>query len=72
MIAYLKEKAGIDATLVKKNLITAIIGNKSVEEILMQWFPDGDFTEEDLWDAIAEANDVDVNEIADQDILSFI
>ena len=46
--------------------------NKSVEEILMQWYPDGDFTEEDLWDAIAEANDVDVNEIADQDILSFI
>ena len=38
----------------------------------MQWFPDGDFTEEDLWEAIAEANDVDVNEIADQDILSFI
>ena len=46
--------------------------NKSVEEILMQWYPDGDFTEEDLWDAIAEASDVDVNEIADQDILSFI
>ena len=46
--------------------------NKSVEEILMQWYPDGDFTEEDLWDAIAEANNVDVNEIADQDILSFI
>jgi hypothetical protein len=46
--------------------------NKSVEEILMKWYPDGDFTEEDLWDAIAEANDVDVNEIADQDILSFI
>ena len=46
--------------------------NKSVEEILIQWYPDGDFTEEDLWDAIAEANDVDVNEIADQDILSFI
>ena len=46
--------------------------NKSVEEILMQWYPDGDFTEEDLWDAIAESNDVDVNEIADQDILSFI
>jgi hypothetical protein len=46
--------------------------NKSVEEILMQWYPDGDFTEEDLWDAIAEANDVDVNEIMDQDILEFI
>lgn len=55
-----------------KNASGTNMMNKSVEEILMQWFPDGDFTEEDLWDAIAEANDVDVNEIADQDILSFI
>ena len=55
-----------------KNASGANMMNKSVEEILMQWYPDGDFTEEDLWDAIAEANDVDVNEIADQDILSFI
>ena len=46
--------------------------NKSVEEILMQWYPDGNFTEEDLWDAIAEANDVDVNEIMDQDLIDFI
>ena len=55
-----------------KNASGTNMMNKSVEEILMQWYPDGDFTEEDLWDAIAEANDVDVNEIADQDILSFI
>ena len=46
--------------------------NKSVEEILMQWYPDGNFTEEDLWDAIAEVNDVDVNEIMDQDLVDFI
>jgi len=46
--------------------------NKSAEEILMQWYPDGNFTEEDLWDAIAEANDVDVNEIMDQDLIDFI
>jgi len=46
--------------------------NKAVEEILMQWYPDGDFTEEDLWDAIAEANDVSVNEIMDGDLLEYI
>ena len=46
--------------------------SKSVEAILMQWYPDGNFTEEDLWDAIAEANDVDVNEIMDQDLIDFI
>ena len=59
-------------TATVKNVSEPKMINKSVEEILMQWFPDGDFTEEDLWEAIAEANDVDVNEIADQDILSFI
>ena len=59
-------------TATVKNASEPKMISKSVEEILMQWYPDGDFTEEDLWDAIAEANDVDVNEIADQDILSFI
>lgn len=46
--------------------------NKTVEEILMQWYPDGNFTEEDLWDAIAEVNDVSVNEIMDGDLLEYI
>lgn len=41
-------------------------------EILMEWYPDGDFTEEDLWDAIAESRGVDVNEIMDQDLTLFI
>ena len=59
-------------TATVKNASEPKMMNRSVEEILMQWYPDGDFTEEDLWDAIAEANDVDVNEIMDQDILEFI
>jgi hypothetical protein len=46
--------------------------NKAVEEILMQWYPDGNFTEEDLWDAIAESEGVDVNEISDRDLTEFI
>ena len=41
-------------------------------EVLQQWYPDGDFTEEDLWDAIAEVEGVDVNEISDRDLTEFI
>lgn len=44
----------------------------NVMEILSQWYPDGDFTEEDLWDAIAESEGVDVNEISDRDLTEFI
>jgi len=44
----------------------------NVMEILATWYPDGDFTEEDLWDAIAEAEGVDVNEISDRDLTEFI
>ena len=33
---------------------------------------DGDFTEEDLWEAIAEANGLDVSEIADGDLVDFL
>jgi hypothetical protein len=40
--------------------------------ILAKWHPDGDFTEEDLWDAIAESEGVDVNEISDRDLTEFI
>jgi antitoxin component YwqK of YwqJK toxin-antitoxin module len=30
--------------------------NKSPLEIVMEWYPDGNFTEEDLWEAIAESD----------------
>ena len=46
--------------------------SKSLDEVLAEWYHDGDFTEEDLWDAIAEVNGVDVNEIMDQDLTLFI
>lgn len=41
-------------------------------EVLSQWYPDGDFNEQDLWDAIAEVEGVDVNEISDRDLTEFI
>ena len=46
--------------------------SKDLFSVLAEWHPDGDFTEEDLWDAIAEVNGVDVNEIMDQDLTIFI
>ena len=33
---------------------------------------DGNFSEEELWEAIAENLGVDVNEIMDQDLVEFI
>lgn len=38
-----------------------------------QYLPeDGDFTEEDLWEAIAEANGLDVSEIMDGDLVDYL
>jgi len=39
----------------------------------LEYLPeDGNFTEEELWEAIAEANGIDVNEIMDGDLVDFI
>ena len=40
--------------------------------VLAEFHPDGDFTEDDLWAAIAESEGVDVNEIMDRDLTEFI
>ena len=36
------------------------------------YLPDGEFTEDDLWEAIAEANGLDVSEIMDGDLVDYI
>ncbi len=41
-------------------------------DILSERFPDGNFTEQDLWDAIADSMEVDVNEISDRCLTEFI
>jgi hypothetical protein len=46
--------------------------SKDLYAVLAAWYPDGDYTEEDLWEAIAEVNNVDVNEIMDQDLVMYI
>ena len=33
---------------------------------------DGDFTEEELWEAIADANGLDVSEIMDGDLVDYL
>ena len=40
--------------------------------ILADWYPEGNYTESDLWEAIAESEGLDVNEIMDRDLTEFI
>jgi hypothetical protein len=40
--------------------------------ILAEWHPRGDFTESDLWDAIAESEGVDVYSIMDGDLTDYL
>jgi hypothetical protein len=46
--------------------------SKDLFAVLAEWHPNGDFTENDLWEAIAETEGVDVNEIMDRDLTEFI
>lgn len=39
---------------------------------LAEWFPDGNFSEQDLWDVIAEVHNVEVNEIMDGDLTEWL
>lgn len=41
-------------------------------QLLAEWYPDGDFNEADLWDAIAEVEGVDVNSIMDGDLTEYL
>lgn len=40
--------------------------------ILTEWYPEGEFTESELWDAIAESEGVDVSEIMDGDLTEYL
>ena len=39
---------------------------------LAEWYPDGNYSEQELWDAIAEVHGVDVNEIMDGDLVEYL
>lgn len=41
-------------------------------EILQEWFPDGDFTEQDVWEAIAESDDYQQDYYADGDLAEWL
>lgn len=43
-----------------------------VYSILASWYPDGNYTEADLWEAIAESQGLDINEVMDRDLVEFI
>lgn len=45
---------------------------RHLEEVLMEWYPSGQFTEEQLWDAIAEADGYERDYYADGDLAEWL
>lgn len=48
------------------------MSKKSVYAILEEWYPDGNFTEDDLWEAIAEADGYEQEYYADGDLAEWL
>ena len=46
--------------------------NKSLWEILEEWYPNGKYTEEQLWEAIAEADGHKLDYYADGDLTEWL
>ena len=46
--------------------------NKSVIQLLAEWYPDGVFTEEDVWEAIAESDGHSQDYYADGDLTEWL
>ena len=45
---------------------------KPKKQSYLDYLPDGEFTEDDLWEAIAAANGKDYSEIADGDLVDWL
>ena len=45
---------------------------KDLYGILTEWFPDGVYNEQQLWEAIAESQGMDYSEIADGDLAEWL
>lgn len=41
-------------------------------QIISEWFPEGDFTESDLWDAIAESDNYERDYYEDGDLAEWL
>lgn len=46
--------------------------NKSLWEILADWYPNGNYTEDQLWEAIAEADGHKLDYYADGDLTEWL
>jgi hypothetical protein len=45
---------------------------RALEEVLIQMYPDGDFTEDDFWEAVAESDGYEREYYADGDIAEWL
>lgn len=48
------------------------MAKKTYWEVLEEWGLTGSYTEDDLWEAIAEASGVDYSDIADGDLTEWL
>ena len=48
------------------------MSERDVYEVLADWYPDGKFTEDDLWEAIAEADGNKLDYYADGDLAEWL
>lgn len=46
--------------------------DKAVYKLLAEWYPDGDFTEDELWEVIAEADGHKQDYYADGDLTEWL
>ena len=45
---------------------------RDVHEVLQEWYPDGNFTEQDLWEAIAEEDGYERDYYEDGDLFEWL
>lgn len=45
---------------------------KGVWQLLAEWYPEGDYTEDDVWEAIAEADGYKLDYYADGDLAQWL
>jgi hypothetical protein len=66
-VPHVKRRAPYGIGMTRKEIIM-----DNLYSILADWYPNGDFTESDLWDAIAESEGTEVSSIMDGDLTDYL
>ena len=69
---YTDEMGGLAFTSFNPDDEVEVVEPRKMTGTFHDFLPEGNFTEEDLWEAIAESRGVDVSEIADGDLTEYL